>query len=111
MNGLEVLQHLKADERLYGIPVIMISGLNENETVLRCLELGADDYLPKPCDVVLLRARINASLERTRWRSREREILDNLEDARRHERAAMLLEERGRITAGQGTANLRWSID
>ena len=78
MNGLEVLQHLKADERLYGIPVIMISGLNENETVLRCLELGADDYLPKPCDVVLLRARINASLERTRWRSREREILEKL---------------------------------
>ncbi len=78
LNGLEVLIRLKADERLYGIPVIMISGLNESETVLRCIELGADDYLPKPCDVVLLRARINACLERTRWRERERDILDRL---------------------------------
>ncbi len=79
MNGLEVLTRLKADETLYGIPVIMISGLNETETVLKCIELGADDYLPKPCDVVLLRARINACLERTRWRDREREILDRLQ--------------------------------
>lgn len=78
MNGLEVLTRLKADARLHAVPVIMISGLNETETVLKCIELGADDYLPKPCDVVLLRARINACLERTRWRERERDILDRL---------------------------------
>jgi adenylate cyclase len=80
MNGLEVLARLKADERWYAIPVIMISGLTESDAVLKCIELGAEDYLPKPCDVVLLRARINACLERSRWREREREFLAQLEE-------------------------------
>jgi len=80
MNGLEVLARLKADERWYAIPVIMISGLTESDAVLKCIELGAEDYLPKPCNVVLLRARINACLERKRWREREREYLAQLEE-------------------------------
>ncbi len=80
MNGLEVLARLKADERWYAIPVIMISGLTESDAVLKCIELGAEDYLPKPCDVVLLRARINACLERNRWRERERDYLARLEE-------------------------------
>ena len=78
MNGIEVLESLKGDERLYGIPVIMISGLSETEAVIRCIEAGAEDYLPKPFDIVLLRARINACLERKRWREREREYLAQL---------------------------------
>ena len=80
MNGLEVLTRLKADERWHGIPVIMISGLQETDAVLKCIELGAEDYLPKPCNVVLLRARINACLERNRWRERERMYLARLEE-------------------------------
>jgi class 3 adenylate cyclase/signal transduction histidine kinase len=71
MNGLQVLERLKGNERLRGIPVIMISGLQETDSVIRCIEAGAEDYLPKPFDQVLLRARINACLERKHWRDRE----------------------------------------
>ena len=56
----------------------MISGLSETDAVIRCIEAGADDYLPKPFNHVLLRARINACLERKRWRDREREYLARL---------------------------------
>jgi class 3 adenylate cyclase len=79
MNGFEVLQRLKSDERLREIPVIMISGLQEMASVIRCIELGAEDFLPKPFDPVLLKARITASLERKRWHDRERHYLDQLE--------------------------------
>ena len=79
MNGLEVLARLKADDTWREIPVIMISGLRESDAVLKCIEVGAEDYLPKPCNVVLLRARINACLERKRWRERERIYLAQLE--------------------------------
>jgi class 3 adenylate cyclase len=78
MNGLETLQRMKADEQLHGIPVIMISGLSETEAVMRCIEAGAEDYLPKPFNLVLLRARINACLERMRWRQREQRYLAEL---------------------------------
>ncbi len=80
MNGLEMLTRLKSDERLQQIPVIMTSGLQESDAVLKCIEVGAEDYLPKPCNVVLLRARINACLERQRWREREREYLARIEE-------------------------------
>jgi class 3 adenylate cyclase/CheY-like chemotaxis protein len=75
MNGIEVLERLKADRRWHAIPVVMISGLHEIDAVMRCIEAGAEDYLPKPFDLVLLRARINAGLERKRWRERERDFL------------------------------------
>jgi adenylate cyclase len=79
MNGFEVLERLKADGRLRDVPVIMISGLQETDSVIRCIEAGAEDYLPKPFNPVLLRARINACLERKRWRDRERDYLARLE--------------------------------
>jgi class 3 adenylate cyclase len=79
MNGLEVLLSLKAEQRWRDISVIMVSGLRESDAVLKCIEVGAQDYLPKPCNVVLLRARINACLERERWRERERVYLAELE--------------------------------
>ena len=82
MNGIEVLEHLKRDERLHGVPVIMISGLSETEAVIRCIEAGAEDYLPKPFNLVLLRARINACLERMRWREREQNYLLRLKAER-----------------------------
>ncbi|MGH3147470.1 MAG: histidine kinase dimerization/phospho-acceptor domain-containing protein [Rubrobacter sp.] len=79
MNGYEVLRHLKADPRLRDIPVIMISALDEIEAVVRCIELGAEDYLPKPFDPVLLRARIGACLEKKRLRDQEVEYLRNVD--------------------------------
>ena len=71
MSGYEVLQRLTADSALRGIPVVMISALDELDSVVRCIELGAEDYLPKPFDPVLLRARIGACLEKKRLRDRE----------------------------------------
>jgi len=68
MNGFEVLARMKEDNRLRDVPAIMISALDEMDTVVRCIEAGAEDYLPKPFDPVLLRARINAGLEKKQWR-------------------------------------------
>jgi CheY-like chemotaxis protein len=62
VDGYQVLSQLKADGRLLDLPVIMISALNEMSSVVRCIELGADDYLPKPFDPTLLKARVGASL-------------------------------------------------
>ena len=71
MNGYEVLEAMAADERLRHIPVIMISAIDEKESIARCIELGADDYLPKPFDPLILQARLGASLARKRLRERE----------------------------------------
>lgn len=68
MNGYEVLENLKADARLRQIPVIMISAVDQIESVARCIELGAEDYLPKPFNPTLLKARVGASLEKKRLR-------------------------------------------
>jgi signal transduction histidine kinase/DNA-binding response OmpR family regulator len=66
LNGYEVLERMKADEKLRHIPVIMISAIDELDSVIRCIELGAEDYLPKPFNPTLLRARVGAALERKR---------------------------------------------
>jgi len=71
MNGYQVLDELKRDPVLRHVPVIMISALDEIDSVVRCIEIGAEDYLPKPFNPVLLRARIGASLEKKRLRDRE----------------------------------------
>jgi adenylate cyclase len=68
MSGYQVLERLRADARLRHIPVIMISAVDEIDSVVRCVELGAEDYLVKPFDKTLLRARIGASLEKKRLR-------------------------------------------
>src|SRR5215510_12381592 len=71
IDGYEVLRRLKNDPAWRELPVLMISALDEVGSVVRCIELGADDYLPKPFDPVLLRARIGACLEKKRLRDRE----------------------------------------
>lgn len=71
LNGYQVLECLKADPALKDIPVIVLSASDEIERVARCVEMGAEDYLPKPFDPVLLQARIGASLEKKRLRDRE----------------------------------------
>ena len=80
LDGVEVLRRLKADETLRHLPVLMISALGDMDHVVRCIELGAEDYLPKPFDPVLLRARINASLEKKRLLDQERRHLTALAD-------------------------------
>jgi CheY-like chemotaxis protein len=79
LNGYEVLRLLKADSHLRDIPVIMISALDDMDSIVRCIKLGAEDYLPKPFDPVLLRARIGASLEKKRLRDQEIEYLHNVD--------------------------------
>ena len=71
LDGPAVLERLKQDPERRHIPVLMISALDETASVVRAIELGAEDYLPKPCDAVLLRARIGACLEKKRLRDQE----------------------------------------
>jgi CheY-like chemotaxis protein len=75
LDGFTVLETIKGDPALRDIPVIMISALDEMPSIVRCIERGAEDYLHKPFDPVLLRARINASLEKKRLRDQEVEYL------------------------------------
>jgi CheY-like chemotaxis protein len=75
MDGYQVLEALKADPATRDLPVIMISALDEMPSIARCIERGAEDYLAKPFDPVLLRARIRASLEKKRLRDQEKAYL------------------------------------
>jgi adenylate cyclase len=83
MNGFEVLCRLKADAGTRHIPVIMISALDELDSTVRCIEAGAEDYLAKPFNPVLLRARIGASLEKKR-------LLDELRAEKERSEALLL---------------------
>jgi adenylate cyclase len=78
LDGYGVLERIREDPKLNGIPVIMISAVDDIESVVRCIELGADDYMPKPANRTLLRARINASLSRKRLQDLERDRVRNL---------------------------------
>src|SRR5215207_21408 len=71
MGGDEVLRQLKADPRHADLPVLMISALDEQGSVARCIEAGAENYLPKGVDPVLLRARMGACLRKKRARDQE----------------------------------------
>jgi class 3 adenylate cyclase len=73
LDGVSVLEQIKSDPRLQHVPVIMISAVDEIDSVVRCIEMGAEDYLPKPFDPVLLRARINAGLASKRLHDVEQE--------------------------------------
>jgi class 3 adenylate cyclase len=82
LDGYEVLTRMKSDPVLAALPVIMISAMDQAEGIARCLEAGAEDYLPKPFDPVLLRARVGAALERKRLLDAERVYLKQIEDER-----------------------------
>ena len=90
LSGFEVLCRLKAEERTRDIPVVMISALDEIDSTVRCIEAGAEDYLPKPFNPVLLRARINACLEKKRLRDRERTITEELRAEKERSEALLL---------------------
>ena len=74
MNGFEVLEALLKDDELRDLPVIMTSASDELDRVVKCIEMGAEDYLVKPLNPVLLRARVNASLEKKRLRDQQRKL-------------------------------------
>jgi class 3 adenylate cyclase len=87
MDGREVLRRIKSDERWRATPVIMISGEQDMEGIVECIEAGADDYLFKPFNPVLLQARIKAGIERKRWHDREQLFRQQLERNERFIRA------------------------
>ena len=76
LDGYETLAAMKADESIRHIPVIIVSGVEEQDSVVRCIELGATDYLTKPINASILRARINASLAAKRLRDLELEYME-----------------------------------
>jgi diguanylate cyclase (GGDEF)-like protein len=79
MDGFEVLEQIRADETLQHLPVIVVSGEEDLPSVVRCIEMGAADYLQKPFNAVLLRARVNACLEKKLARDRELELFSELQ--------------------------------
>jgi class 3 adenylate cyclase len=72
MNGMEVLAAMRLNPQLHGVPVIVISGAEQIELAVQCIEAGAEDYLPKPPNQTLLRARVTTSLEKKRLRDLDR---------------------------------------
>ena len=79
IGGSEVLKRMKEHEDLRATPVIMISGRQDMDQIIACIQAGADDYLLKPFNPVLLQARISAGIERKRWHDREEEYRHQLE--------------------------------
>ena len=84
IDGYGVLTRMKADQHLRHIPVIMISALDELSSVVRCIEAGAEDYLPKPFNPTLLRARIGACLEKKQLRDQEQKTYHALVESQKH---------------------------
>ncbi len=89
LDGLGVLAQLKADDTYKALPIIVISGADQFEKTIKCIEIGAEDYLPKPFDPILLRARIFSSLEKKRLRDLDRKHLEMLN----HEKQLLEIEQ------------------
>ena len=79
IDGIQVMETMRGDERLNRIPVIMLSALHEQDCILKCIQLGAQDYLPKPINQQLLKARITACLERKRLHDLEKQYTQRME--------------------------------
>ena len=79
LNGYETLERVKSDMRLRNIPVIMVSAVDQIDSVVQCIERGAEDYLPKPFNAAVLRARVRACLEKKWLRDQEAVYLKQIE--------------------------------
>ncbi|WP_425044764.1 adenylate/guanylate cyclase domain-containing protein [Primorskyibacter sp. S87] len=97
MDGFEVLEALKADTALRNLPVIVTSSVEGLDNIVRCIELGAEDYLPKPVNKVLLRARLASGMEKKRLRDEQKELLRRFATSE----VAQDLEESGFSIGGQ----------
>ena len=80
MDGVAALEQMKSDMSLREVPVIMVSAVDDFNTVLRCIKLGADDYVQKPFNADLLRARVETALERKRLRDQEGLFVEQLRE-------------------------------
>jgi len=78
LDGYQVLAAMKQDETLRDVPVIMVTAMEDLESTVRCIELGAEDYLPKPFNPVLLQARVSACVDKKRRRDKEIEYLEQV---------------------------------
>ncbi len=96
MDGYQVLQQIKDDPQLRDIPVIVISTVGQTDGAVRCIEIGAEDYLPKSFDPVLLRARLTSSLQKKKLRDLEKAYLQQEVTLRQSEKLATL----GKLSAG-----------
>ena len=96
MDGFQLLEAIKLDPEQRDIPVIVISALDEIESAVRCIEMGAEDFLPRPLNRVLLRARLNASLQKKKLRDLEKAYLQQEVMLRQSEKLATL----GKLSAG-----------
>ena len=96
MDGYQVLERIKSDPELRDIPVIVISAVDEIDSAVRCIEMGAEDYLPKSFNPVLLRARLNSSLQKKKLRDLEKMYLQQEVMLRQSEKLATL----GKLSAG-----------
>ncbi len=83
MDGYAVLDRMKSDDKLRGIPVIVISGVGQMQSVVRCIQKGAVDYLHKPFEPILLKARIEATLDKKRLYDREARHLIRIEEEKK----------------------------
>ena len=97
LDGFQVLEQMAADMNLREVPVIVTSSLEGLDHVVRCIELGADDYLNKPVNPVLLRARIGSSLEKKRLRDQQRDLVRRFATPE----VAQQLQESGFVLGGR----------
>lgn len=95
MDGYEVLQQIKSDQVLRHVPVVMVTAIDDTESTAKCIEMGAEDYLPKPFNPHLLRARVNACLARKQLHDREMDFQQRLQEhtLRLEERVADQIKE------------------
>lgn len=105
LDGIQTLTVMKREEALRDIPVIMLSALNEARAIRECIELGADDYLPKPIDRSLLRARLSSCLRRKELLDREKAHLTRLEATNEELRRLGQLKSRFLATAAHDLKN------
>lgn len=96
MDGYQVLEYLKGDPALRQLPVIVISAVDDLDSVIRCIEMGAEDYLPKPFNPLLLKARLGASLEKKKLHDLEKAYLEQEMRLQTSEKLASI----GRLSAG-----------
>ncbi len=110
LDGFQTLEFMKADQRLRHLPVIMLTALDDVESTVRCIEAGAEDFVPKPFNPVVLRARITASLEKKRLRDQEQAYLAQLQ-SERSKSERLLLNVLPRAVADRLKAGERTIVD